>query len=57
MAGKTQGMVDKAKGKAKEVIGSVRGNKTQQGKGKTQKNVGKAEQKIGQAQQPRRAKR
>lgn len=41
------GRTKQAKGKANDVIGAVKGDKSQQAKGKVQKAVGKAQSKMG----------
>jgi uncharacterized protein YjbJ (UPF0337 family) len=42
-----KGRVNEAKGKVKEVAGSLVGNETVEAKGKVQKNLGKAQAKYG----------
>ena len=42
-----KGRVEEAKGKVKEVAGSIIGDKTLEGKGKVQKNVGRAQASYG----------
>ena len=43
------GKMKQLKGKAKDVIGAVRGNSGQQLRGKAQKGVGKVQEKLGKA--------